>query len=112
MRRHWKVRPYVDISEDADLSTAFSIAGADRGVIYIPSTFDGTKFILHVCDTADGTYLPLSITTDASVPEYTVAVSKAFALPETLFGAIWCKIETVTDQATTDTQFIVSLSGE
>jgi hypothetical protein len=114
MRQTWTAprnQTLVDISEDADLTAAFSISGADSGVIYIPSTFDGTKFIVHLCDTEDGTFLPFGVTTDGTTVEYTVAVSKAYPLPTGMFGARWAKIETVTDQATTDTQLIVTLSG-
>jgi hypothetical protein len=114
MRTSWTVplaQTLVDISEDADLTAAFSIEAADSGTIYIPSTFDGTKFIVHVSNKQTGTFQPVGATTDGVTVEYTVAASHAYPLPTGMFGSRWAKIETVTDQATTDTQLIVTLSG-
>jgi hypothetical protein len=102
----------VDISVDADLtSDSLCIAGAAMGMIWIPANFDGTQIIYHVCATKDGTFLPLGQISDGAALTHTVAASKAFPMPEAAFGAAYVKVETVTDQATTDTVFIFQTKG-
>jgi hypothetical protein len=92
------------------LTDAMSIEGASFGMLYVPSNFDGTDLLFHVCSTVNGTYLPLL--NDAGVAiQYVTAASKAVALPPELFGAAYFKIETVTDQATSDTVFLVTTKG-
>lgn len=100
----------VDISVDADLTNAGVCDGFSFGMLWVPSNFDGTQIKFHVCDTFGGTYLPL-IDDSGSDITYTVAASKAIALPPELFGAAFYKIETVTDQSTTDTVFTVQMKG-
>jgi hypothetical protein len=93
-----------DISVDPDLSAeAHAIDGYSFGMLYIPSNFDGTQLKFHVCDTYGGTYLPVVDPTTGSDLTYTAAASKACPVPPEVFGAAYLKIETVTDQATTDT---------
>jgi hypothetical protein len=102
----------VVIATDADLTaTAVCIEGYAMGTIYIPANFDGTKIIYHVCDTFGGTYIPLGLVTDGTSREDTVAASKAYPLPEALFGSPWFKVETVTDQATSDTVLTFTFKG-
>jgi len=105
------VTALVDIDVDADLSSAVCIAGYAIGTIWIPSNFDGTQIKYHVCDTYGGTYVVLGQVSDGADLTSTVAASKAFALPEQVFGAAYLKIETVTDQATTDTTFTFQFKG-
>lgn len=102
----------VVVATDADLTaTAIPIESAAMGTIWIPSNFDGTQIKYHVCDTHGGTYVVLGQTSDGGDLTHTVAASKAFALPEQLFGAAYFKVETVTDQATTDTVFTFQFKG-
>jgi hypothetical protein len=102
----------VVVATDADLTaTAVCIEAAAMGMIWIPSNFDGTKIIYHVCSTYGGTYVPLGLVTDGTTREDTVAASKAYPLPEALFGAPYFKVETVTDQADTDTVFTFTFKG-
>jgi hypothetical protein len=102
----------VVIATDADLTaTAVCIEGYALGTIYIPSNFDGTQIIYHVCDTYGGTYIPLGQTSDGAALTHTVAVSKAYAMPEQLFGSPYFKVETVTDQATSDTVLTFTFKG-
>lgn len=100
----------VDVAVDVDLSSYGTCDGYSFGMLWIPSNFDGTQIKFHVCDTYGGTYVALIDDTGADIT-YTVAASKAIALPPELFGAAYFKIETVTDQATTDTVFTVQMKG-
>jgi hypothetical protein len=102
----------VVVATDADLTaTAVCIEAAAMGMIWIPSNFDGTQVKYHVCSTYGGTYVVLGQTTDGADLTHTVAASKGFALPEQLFGAPYFKVETVTDQADTDTVFTFTFKG-
>ena len=102
----------VVVATDADLtSDSLCIDQAAMGTIYIPSNFDGTQIKYHVCNTYGGTYVVLGQTTDGGDLTHTVAASKAFALPEQLFGAMYFKVETVTDQADTNTIFTFQFKG-
>jgi hypothetical protein len=92
-----------DISEDADLSSPVCIAGFAFGMLYIPSDFDGTQIKFHTSATRDGTYTEVIDPTDGTDITYTVAASKSCPFPPEVFGARWVKLESVTDQATTDT---------
>ncbi len=100
----------VDVVADADLTDAGICDGFSFGMLFIPSNFDGTQIKFHVSNTFAGTYLVLVDDTAADIT-YTVAASKAIALPPELFGAAYFKIETVTDQATTNTVFTVQMKG-
>ena len=100
----------VTIATDADLTDAAVCDGYSFGILYIPSNFDGTQIKFHVCDTYGGTYVPLVDDTGTDIT-YTVAASKAIALPPEMFGATHFKIETVTDQATSNTVFTAELKG-
>lgn len=91
-----------DISEDADLSNAVAIGAYSFGMLYIPDNFDGTDLKFHVCGTRGGTYLPV-VNNDGTDLTYVVAASKAIPVPPEVFGAAFLKLESVTDQATTDT---------
>ena len=101
----------VDIDVDADLSDAAPCEGYSFGILYIPSTFNGTQVAFHVCPTKGGTFVPLYDGTTGALLTLTAAASTAIALPPELFGAAYFKIETVTDQADTDTVFTVHLKA-
>lgn len=99
----------VDIETDADLTDAFDARpGAMYGLI-VPSNFDGTNILFHVSHDND-TYYPLYDTTNTAVG-MTVAASRAYDLPTELAAWPFWKIETVTDQATSDTVFTVVAKG-
>lgn len=99
----------VDISEDADLTDAFDARpGAIYGLV-VPSTINGTGLLFHVSH--DGTtYQQLYDTSNAAVA-MTVAASRSYDLPTELAAWQYWKIETVTDQSTEDTVFIVVAKG-
>jgi hypothetical protein len=94
----------VDIDVDADLSTPIDCRGWLLTKIFIPSNFDGTEIKFHMATTIDGTY---SVIEDAGVEvTQTVSASAWQKLdPALMAGIPFLKIETVTDQATTDTVF-------
>jgi len=100
-----------DISVDADLSSAVCIAGFAYGMLYLPSNFDGTQLIFHTCATIDGTYQPVSDPTTGSDITYTTAASKNCPVAPEVFGARYLKLESVTDQATTDTVVTATFSS-
>lgn len=100
-----------DISSDADLSDAKPIDGWSFGILYIPSNFDGTELKFHVSDTVSGTFLPVVDPLTGSDLAYTVAASKACPIPPEVFGASWLKLESTTDQATTDTVITAQFKG-
>lgn len=99
----------VDISEDADLSTAVDARDMAILGIIVPSTLNGTGLLFHVSHD-NITYYPLYDTSNALVA-LTVTASSASDLPVELAPWPWFKIETVTDQAGTDTEFLIAMKG-
>jgi hypothetical protein len=99
----------VDVDVDADLTDAFDARpGAIYGLV-VPSDFDGTNILFHVSHD-DVTYQPLYTALNVAVG-MTVAASRSYDLPTELASWQYWKIETVTDQSTTDTVFIVVGKG-
>lgn len=84
--------------------------GFALGMVFLPSTFDGTTITFTCCDTYGGTYVVLEDASSNAVT-ITTAASQCFALPESLFGAPYCKVVAGSTQTTTDTVFAVSLKG-
>ena len=112
-RSVWTVNPeatLVDISVDDDLTPAINIEAASFGMVYTPSTFDGTAVSFDVCDTEGGTFVPLE-NASSTLVSVTTAASQAFAIPDEVFGARFMKIKCASAQTTTDTQFVVTLKG-
>lgn len=106
------VETLVSIATDADLTPAIDITGAAFGGLLIPATVNGTQLLFHVSDEKDGTYYQLFDESNAAIAlTITSATAAAQALPAELFAFNFFKIETVTDQSTTDTQFVVTLKG-
>lgn len=94
----------VDIVADADLSSVIDCRGWLLTKLFIPSNFDGTQIKFHMATTAGGTYTVL----EEDGVEYTLTVSADAwqALdPAIMSGIPFLKIETVTDQATSNTIF-------
>lgn len=100
----------VDIGVDDDLSSAICLDGFAIGMVYVPSTFDGTAITFSVCDTIDGTYQPYE-GADGNAVSVTTNASSAFALPEGLFGAPYCKLVMGSAQTTTNTVFTLTMRG-
>lgn len=89
---------------------AIDISGAAIGMVYVPSTFDGTVVSFTLCDTESGTFVALEDALSAAVTVSTAA-SQAFAIPESVFGARWMKLVCTSTQTTTDTVFAITLKG-
>jgi hypothetical protein len=95
----------VDISEDADLTNAIETHHYALFGLVVPANFDGTEIKFHV-SADDSTYVPLRDADDAVIAR-TVTASMGYDLPTELAAWPYFKIETTTDQATTDTVFTV-----
>jgi hypothetical protein len=98
------------VAVDATTSARVVLDGFAIGMVYLPSTFDGTTITFTVCDTEDGTYLPYE-GTDGNAVSITTNASSAFALPEGLFGAPYMKFVCGSNQTTTATIIRLSLKG-
>jgi hypothetical protein len=98
------------VAVDAATSESVCIDGYAIGMVYLPSTFDGTTVTFTVCDTEDGTYLAYEAA-DGTAVTITTNASSAFALPEGLFGAPYMKLVCGSTQTTTATLIRVSLKG-
>ena len=99
------------IATDVDLSNEVCIDGYSFGILYLPSNFDGTDLIFHVSATKSGTYVPVSDPITGTDITYKTAASKACPIPPEAFGAAWLKLESVTDQATSDTVVTATFKG-
>lgn len=80
------------------------------GMVHLPAEFDGTALTFTVSPTYGGTYVALEDSSGAAVT-LTVEAGKAYALPEALFGAPYCKLVSGTSQTTSDTVIPVTLRG-
>lgn len=80
-------------------------------MLYLPSNFDGTDLIFHVSSAKAGTYVPVSNPDTGTDLTYKTAASKACPVPPEVFGASWLKLESVTDQATSDTVITATFKG-
>jgi tellurite resistance-related uncharacterized protein len=99
----------VDISEDADLSTAVDIRDMAIFGLIVPSNFDGTE-IKYWVSHDNVTYYALYDGSNTLIAD-TITASTARDLPTELAPWAWLKIETTTDQATSDTELIVCCKG-
>ena len=112
IRNVWTVpaaQTLIDVSTDADLTPAFRVETASFGVVHFPAAMTSTAITFTVCDTEDGTFVTLIDDTGADIT-YTIAASKAIALPPELFGSRYAKIATGSGEAA-DRQLIVTLKG-
>jgi hypothetical protein len=91
-------------------SSVVTLDGYAMGMIHMPSTLEGTALTFTVCDTYGGTYIALEDSAGNAVA-VTVEASKAYALPEALFGAPYAKLVMGSTQTTTDTVIPVTLRG-
>lgn len=100
----------VTIASGATESGALTLDGYAMGMVFLPSTFDGTSVTFICCATKGGTYVPLEDASSNAVT-ITTAASQCFALPDALFGAPYCKLVAGSTQTTTDTMIVVTLRG-
>ena len=108
-RTSWWQAATVDIGEDADLTDSVDIRDMAIFAILIPANFDGTEIKYHV-SYDNTTFYPLYDGSNTLIAD-TVTASTARDLPVELAPWAWLKIETTTDQATSDTVFIVVAKG-
>lgn len=87
-------------------ATGSDLAGLRNWGILVPSTFDGTQIQFQMADTLGGTYVPVYDITNTRVV-LTVAASRFFDAPGELMGIRFLKIECLTAQATTSTDFLI-----
>jgi hypothetical protein len=98
------------IAVGATASDVVVLDGFAMGMIHLPATWEGTTCTFTVAPTYGGTYVALEDSAGNAV-SLTVDLSKAYALPEALFGAPYAKLVSGSTQTTTDTVIPVTLRG-
>lgn len=91
----------------ANLSGAVDCRGYDPVGITVPSTFDGTQINFQV-SMDNSNFFPLYDSTN-SIVQMTVTASRAYLLWGELYGWNYIKVNCVTAQATTSTDFVIQL---
>lgn len=76
------------IANGATTSAAINTGGMALVGIKIPAAFTGTAITFTVCDTIDGTYVPLKVTTSGTALSYTVAASGYYAIDPVNFQGV------------------------
>lgn len=95
----------VTVADGGTESGVIDLNGAALVGVGLPSTFDNTTLGFTVCDTTDGTYLPLVYNEGASMGSnvsLTVAASKYVPLnPNWFLGVKFCKLVTASQTGAT-----------
>lgn len=104
----------VTIASDVDLTDEVDLEDYALATVFVPSTFDGTQFKLWCSDSSAGTFLEVKASDDTACTVTTAASQAAPLVPSgdcaiAAAGCRYAKIETVTDQSTTDTVFQIAL---
>lgn len=86
--------------------TGSDLGGLRNWGVVIPSTFDGTQIQFQISDTLGGTYVPV-YSWDNQRVIMTVAASRFYDIPGELMGIRFLKIECLTAQATSATDFLI-----
>lgn len=86
--------------------TGVDLAGLRNWGLMIPSTFDGSQIQFQMSDTLGGTYLPVYDITNFRVV-MTVSASRYYDVPGELLAIRFLKIETVTAQGGSATDFLI-----
>lgn len=100
----------LTIAVGATDSDVLVLDGFAMGMVFLPSTFDGTTVTFKCCDTYGGTYVVLE-DSSGNVVTVTTAASQCFALPEAVFGAPFGKLVAGSAQTDTDTLIKVTMRG-
>ena len=100
----------VTIAVGATTSNEIVLDGYAMGMVHLPAEWEGTTLTFMVSPTKSGTYVALEDSAGNAV-SLTVEASKAYALPEALFGAPYAKLVAGSTQTTTDTVIPVTLRG-
>lgn len=84
----------VTIANGAQSSSYIAALGFVLCGFYTPAALTGTAMTFEVCDTPDGTFLPLKSTTSGTALSYTVAASGYYAVdPKDFMGVSYLKIK-------------------
>lgn len=89
-----RVKCFIDISADDDLSSAVNIGGACSIAIEWPSAMTSATAIIQGCNTVDGTYLNIEAT-DGTALLVTVTVSTIAALSLDVYEELLASINFV-----------------
>lgn len=76
------------IASSGTKSAAIDLKGMALNGVKLPATFTGTAISFEMCDTADGTYVPVKSTTSGTTLSYTVAQATYAAIDPTPFQGI------------------------
>lgn len=87
-------------------ATGLDVGGLHNWGILVPSTFDGTQIQFQTCDSFGGTYVGVYDITNTRVT-MTVAAGRFYDIPGELMAIRFLKIECVTAQAGTATDFLI-----
>lgn len=98
----------LTVADGGTTSDVLVLDGAAIGMIFLPASFEGTSVTFTVSSAYDGTYVGYEDAAGNAVA-LVVESSKAYALPEGLFGAPFAKL--VVSQQTGAASIIVTLKG-
>ena len=98
----------LTIATGGTTTDVLTLDGFALGMIHLPAEFDGTTLTFTVAPTYGGTYVAYEDSSGAVVT-LTVEASKAYAIPEGLFGAPFAKL--VAGTQTGATVITVTLRG-
>jgi hypothetical protein len=90
------------IALNAAISSVINSADFSGGLIQTPAAWTAGSIAFKVCDTPDGTFIPLRDKTAALVEITGVVASAAYPLPDELFGALYFKIWSETSGSDTN----------
>lgn len=86
--------------------SGLDVGGLRNWGVLVPSTFDGTQIQFQMCDSFGGTYVGVYDITNTRVV-MTVAAGRFYDIPGELMAIRFLKIECVTAQAGTATDFLI-----
>lgn len=92
-----------DVSSDPDLTEAVDLGNGTLVGVQFPSNADGTTFYVHASTSFGGTYVPVYSQSGTRVTITSAASYYSVIEPAVLEGCRFIKIESVTDQSSTDT---------
>lgn len=95
----------LTIASGAALSGVFDFRAFANGVVIVPGTWTDANLGFYVCDTVDGTFVPLVDDAGAPIQISGIATnkSKAYALPDQLFPCKFVKLWSKSTTAATET---------
>jgi len=82
----------LTIASSGNLSDALAFQGNAGGIVLMPAAWTAASIGFKICDTIDGTYLPLYDDEGTLVQIASPAVDCAYSIPPELFGAAYVKL--------------------